>query len=253
MPSNLRIGVDQPEHDADEQHRPQRRQGDVPEDLPAVGAVGGGRFLQLVRYGEQPGQQQDGLEGDAGPHVGDDHGRHRQVRVAEPQRLGQVEEPQEVVDPAGVVVEHRPPGQGDHDRRGHDRQHEERPDQPGAASFEVHQQGQGQAEDRVQDGRADHQIGGVEDDPRGLRVVDQPVEVGPPGEVPVRQDQVVVRDAEADRDRERDGRHRQHDQQRGPRDQRQEVLVGPRPDGRAPACGRGASLGLIDGCNISHQ
>ena len=61
-----------------------QRQRDVPELLPARGAVDAGRFVEFGGDALHAAQRDDHHEREAEPDVGDDAGRERAERLAEP-------------------------------------------------------------------------------------------------------------------------------------------------------------------------
>ncbi len=116
-------GVDGPEHDGDGEHRPDHRQGQVPEQAPGPRAVDPGRLEGFGWQGLQPGEQDQEHERRPFPDVERDEPDESANGVAQDlnrpaaQRFGQRRQH------AGIAGVDQAKDDGDHDRcdhHGHD-------------------------------------------------------------------------------------------------------------------------------------
>ena len=117
--------LDHPDEHREEDHRGDHRQGHVAERLPRPGPLQLGRLVQLPGHVQQRGQEDDHHLANA-PQADQGQARLGPARVHEPQRLGQVQQPQDAVDRPGRVEDVDEPERGRHQRH-HGGQEEDRP------------------------------------------------------------------------------------------------------------------------------
>ena len=84
--------ADQREDDHRHRRRPHQRQRDVPEVLPAGGAVDGRGLVVVARDRGDAGHVDDGREPDALPHIDERDREQRELRIGEPARALDAEE-----------------------------------------------------------------------------------------------------------------------------------------------------------------
>ena len=129
----------------------QSRQGDMPEHLPAARPVDGGHVGAVLGDAGEPGQQdQDDIAG-LPPGVDQRQGDDHEIGIADPIGLRQAELAEEIIDGAQGRVEqgredYRRDDIGDHQREDH-----RRAEEPGAPHIAREQQGDGEADDELED------------------------------------------------------------------------------------------------------
>ena len=220
-------GPDRRQHDHDREHFAHLRDRDVPELVPAVGAVDPGGLVHLLGDRLEPGEEAHRVERRARPHHDRDHRGHRDLRVAEPgdHLLDLEHRDQEVVQqPAEVVVD--PAEAQRRDDRRHRPGHEQDgpPDvveRPVLAQHQRHAEPEQELDRDRREGVDDR----VADHPQEHRVGEQLVIVGGADEARRRADHLVG-EADPDRREERvDHDEGEHGQRRGQEQERDEPLV----------------------------
>ena len=164
-----RDGVDDGQ---EEQRRRDQRNGDREELTDPAGSVGLGRLVELTRHVLQRREQDHHRAGDR-PQAHDHDGRLDPVRVGQPLRAGNAEQPEELVDRAGIAVEQQQEDRGGRHHRGHLGQEEDGPEHARTPAYGGQQRGQGQRDDHLQRDRQQGVEEGVAQRGQHLRVLEQ--------------------------------------------------------------------------------
>ena len=147
------VGVDDPEQEDRNDHRPHERGGDREELPPPSGPVDLRRLVEALVDRMQAREQQEHVEGDSDPQIRDDDGDHRGRRAREPgdRMLDEAEEREEVVEHSVVGVEDPLEDRPGDDGRKDPADEEERSDHPVPREGLTEEEREGVADDELED------------------------------------------------------------------------------------------------------
>ena len=211
------IGELQLEDDADDddghRDRQHQREGDLPEGLPAGGAIDASGLLDLAVEALQAGEQHDHHERDEGPGVHDHDGQAGEPGAGEEGGIVPAEAAGEPGERAEADLEHR---LADHpaDRDGREHQRHQEDDAPELAGADFGGEQQREAEgDGVLDEDRQHVPDHVAQRVPVERIVPHLNEVGEAVETPAgRAAEVPVREGDPEAEDEREDHHRHHEE-----------------------------------------
>ena len=146
-----------------------QRQRHPRQDLPGRGAVDPRRFERLGRQRGKSGEEDEDVEGQRQPEIGDDDRGAGEPDIGEPERPLAAELLGDGIDHAVAVGEHEPPGERADHRRHHQRQRHDRAEETRAGERAMERQRDGEAEHRLEDEARRDDAGSLLQRPSGNR------------------------------------------------------------------------------------